>query len=336
MRDDRFTDEQVSQLLGLGFCYLHQHETEFGTPAISGVTSVSGSGSVSGITLSGLVTSTGSLTLGGTLQVVPNNFADQTANRFLASPNGSNGAPTFRNIVAADVPTLNQNTSGYARSVSCPDGDRDPNTKLPISFPQQVRFDFSLASYCNTGGNYAGVMTFSPWTGTTSSTGDASYQLAFGNSAINAGGYPQLNIRQGIDSTWGNWYNLIHSGMIGSGLLFNSGALSVNPSIQQVSASSNYTCVATDAGKHIFHPLADATARTFTIPSNASVPYPVGTPITFVNQRTAGVVTIAINSDSMYLAGPATSGSRTLAPCGIATAIKVTATEWIISGVGLS
>ena len=46
------------------------------------------------------------------------NFASQTANRFLAAPNGSNGIPTFRAIVAADIPTLNQNTTGTAAGLS--------------------------------------------------------------------------------------------------------------------------------------------------------------------------------------------------------------------------
>jgi len=44
--------------------------------------------------------------------------ASQTQNTFLAAPNGSSGAATFRAMVAADVPTLNQNTSGSAGSVA--------------------------------------------------------------------------------------------------------------------------------------------------------------------------------------------------------------------------
>jgi hypothetical protein len=36
----------------------------------------------------------------------------------LAAPNGSPGTPTFRTIVAADVPTLNQNTTGTAANVT--------------------------------------------------------------------------------------------------------------------------------------------------------------------------------------------------------------------------
>ena len=82
------------------------------------VTSVSGTGTVSGLTLTGTVTTSGSLTLGGTLAVTPSDFASQSANTFLAAPNGSPGTPTFRTIVAADVPTLNQNTTGTASNVT--------------------------------------------------------------------------------------------------------------------------------------------------------------------------------------------------------------------------
>ncbi len=47
-----------------------------------------------------------------------NPYASKTANYFLAAPNGSAGVPTFRAIVAADVPTLNQNTTGTASNVT--------------------------------------------------------------------------------------------------------------------------------------------------------------------------------------------------------------------------
>lgn len=106
--------------------------------------------------------------------------------------------------------------------------------------------------------------------------------------------------------------------------------------IPQNSQSTAYTTVAADSGKHLLHPSADTTARTFTIDSNANVAYPIGTAITFVNQDSAGVMTIAITSDTMRLAGAGTTGSRTLAANGIATALKITSTEWIISGTGLT
>jgi hypothetical protein len=106
--------------------------------------------------------------------------------------------------------------------------------------------------------------------------------------------------------------------------------------IPQNSQSTAYTAVLADAGKHLLHPSADTTARTFTIPANSSVAYAVGTAITFVNQNSAGVMTISITTDTMRLAGAGTTGSRTLAANGIATALKITSTEWIINGTGLT
>ena len=47
-----------------------------------------------------------------------NPYASKTANFFLAAPNGTAGVPTFRAVVAADIPTLNQNTTGTASNVT--------------------------------------------------------------------------------------------------------------------------------------------------------------------------------------------------------------------------
>lgn len=106
--------------------------------------------------------------------------------------------------------------------------------------------------------------------------------------------------------------------------------------ILQSSKSADYTLVMSDAGKHILHPSADTSARTWTIPANSSVPYRIGTAITFINQHGAGAISIAITSDTMRLAGAGTTGTRTLAADGAATAVKITATEWIIYGAGIT
>lgn len=108
------------------------------------------------------------------------------------------------------------------------------------------------------------------------------------------------------------------------------------PGIPQNSQSTNYTLVLSDANKHLYHPSADTTARTYTIPANSSVAYQIGDALTFVNDTSAGVVTIAITTDTLVLAGAGTTGSRTLAANGMATAIKVTSTRWMISGTGLT
>ena len=101
------------------------------------VTSVSGTGTVNGITLTGTVTSTGSLTLGGTLsgvslatqvtgtlpllnggtgtttaQLAINALAGAVTSGSYLRGNGTNVVMTT--IQAADVPTLNQNTTGTA------------------------------------------------------------------------------------------------------------------------------------------------------------------------------------------------------------------------------
>jgi hypothetical protein len=61
----------------------------------------------------------------------------------------------------------------------------------------------------------------------------------------------------------------------------------------------------------------------------------VGTALTFVNA--ANTLTIAITSDTMYLSGDTgTTGSRTLGSYGMATALKIASTTWIISGSNLT
>jgi hypothetical protein len=145
------------------------------------------------------------------------------------------------------------------------------------------------------------------------------------------------------DSTLANLSAITTSAITGAELLYTDDGSSdlkmtwrqVNNLVQN-SKSAAYTTLLTDAGKHILHPAADTTARTFTIDSNANVAYEIGTTLTFINQHSGGVVTIAITTDTMRLAGAGTTGSRTLAADGIATAVKITSTEWIISGVGLT
>lgn len=106
------------------------------------------------------------------------------------------------------------------------------------------------------------------------------------------------------------------------------------PVITQNSKSAAYTTVLGDAGKHILHPTADNNARDFTIDSNANVAYPIGSCITFINQ--INTVTIKITSDTMTLAGGTSTGDRTLAAVGVATACKIATTNWVINGSGLT
>jgi hypothetical protein len=79
-------------------------------------------GTVTSVTGTSPVTSSGGTTpaigLASGYGDTQNPYASKTANFVLAAPNGSSGAPTFRAIVAADIPTLNQNTTGTASNVT--------------------------------------------------------------------------------------------------------------------------------------------------------------------------------------------------------------------------
>jgi hypothetical protein len=103
--------------------------------------------------------------------------------------------------------------------------------------------------------------------------------------------------------------------------------------IPQSATATTATLAIGDAGKHIYVTTA---SQTITIPANSSVAYPIGTTIGFIAGPSATTVTIAITTDTMYLGGTGTTGSRTLAAYGMATAVKVAATTWFISGNGLT
>ena len=93
------------------------------------------------------------------------------------------------------------------------------------------------------------------------------------------------------------------------------------------SPAGAYTLVLGDRGQTLIGP------GPFTIPANASVAFPVRTVITFI---ATAATTLAITTDTMTLAGSATTGTRTLAANAIATIIKTGAATWLISGTGAS
>jgi hypothetical protein len=92
--------------------------------------------------------------------------------------------------------------------------------------------------------------------------------------------------------------------------------------------------VLSDANGAFLH--TSGSTHTWTIPANASVAYPVGTTLTFFNHNGGGNVSIAITSDTMRLSDAGTTGTRTLAANGCATAVKLDSTSWLISGSGLT
>lgn len=119
------------------------------------------------------VTSSGTLTA---------DWASQTANRVLASPNGSSGAPAFRALVAADIPTLNQNTTGTASNVTGTVAIANGGTGATTA----------AAARSNLG---AGTVTsVATGTGLSGGTITTSGTISLANTAVTAGSYTNASI----------------------------------------------------------------------------------------------------------------------------------------------
>jgi hypothetical protein len=113
-----------------------------------------------------------------------------------------------------------------------------------------------------------------------------------------------------------------------------------------VALSTTYTVTFNDAGKSIYTGVT-ANAGTIIIPSNASVPFPVGTTIVIINPwnftcnignnsgATAATLYIAGNSRPRG-SGAGSSGAVMLGAAGMASLVKVLPDSWYISGAGVS
>ena len=271
----------------------------------------------------------------------------------LTTPNlGTPSAATLTNATGLPLSTgvtgqLPLANGGTGASLVDPNADRiffwddsaGATTFLTVGSGLQI--SGTTLSSTDAGGTVTSVAVSGGTTGLTTSggpiTGSGTITLA-GTLAVANGG-------TGVTSSTGSGSNVLSTsptlvtpvlGTPSSGNLSNCTADGTNDvgfkNVPQNSQNANYTLVLADSGKHIAK--SDTSAYTWTIPANASVAFPIGTAITFVNYGSAGSVTIAITSDTMYLAGDTggATGSRTLEPYAVATAIKVASTTWIISG----
>lgn len=100
----------------------------------------------------------------------------------------------------------------------------------------------------------------------------------------------------------------------------------------QMSDQDDYTLVMADAGKHYYH--VSGSSHTLTIPDNGSVAFPIGTVIAGVNENGAGVLNIAITTDTLRWGD--STGSRAVAANGSFSLMKVASTVWRLTGDGIS
>jgi hypothetical protein len=96
--------------------------------------------------------------------------------------------------------------------------------------------------------------------------------------------------------------------------------------LPQNSQTSSYTLALADMGKHI-----SITTGGVVIPANGTTAFPIGSTVVVFN-NSGSSQTISITTDTLRLAGTATTGSRTLAQYGLATLVIVTSTVWVATG----
>ena len=148
--------------------------------------------------------------------------------------------------------------------------------------------------------------------------------LAGANISVTAGG-TTTNIALNSGFT-------IHAGN-GTEVVNTSGNVSISATQMPQVSAGNVTLALTDAGKHYYD--TSTAPLTVTIPLNSSVAFNTGTVISFINAST-GNLTVALQSNvSLYLAGNATSASRTITSYGMASVIKVATNNWFINGNGV-
>jgi hypothetical protein len=145
-----------------------------------------------------------------------------------------------------------------------------------------------------------------------------------------------------VDGTLNAPGNIVTSGNVTGANLVTTGNVVGNVGgysigyrdIPQISFIGNATIATTDAGKHYYS--IESSDYVLTIANNSSQNFAVGAAISIVNQGT-GNITIAQGSGvSLYLAGNATSGNRTLTTFGMATIMKVATDTWFVNGSGIS
>jgi len=244
------------------------------TNSAGGITiAASGSGgTVTSVTGTSPVASSGgstpAISLAASYGDTQNPYASKTANYVLAAPNGSAGAPTFRAIVAADIPTLNQNTTGTAAGLSTALAVSSGGTGLS-STPANGALDIGNGSgFTRTTLTQGTGITITNSTGsiTIAATGGSSGLVLISSGSVGAVG--AFTLTSGLSNTYTN-YRLIFSNLLST----FGGSYPVNLQFYTggaVDSSSNYAYQQMTLNAYVYN-VASATTQT-SIPIMAGVP----------------------------------------------------------------
>jgi hypothetical protein len=182
-----------------------------------------------------------------------NPYASKTSNFVLAAPNGSAGAPTFRAIVAADIPTLNQNTTGSAATLTTPRAIYGNNFDGSAALTQVI-----ASTYGGTGNG------FTKFTGAT--TAERTYTLPDASSTIVVQGGALGTPSSGIVTNLTGTASININGTVGattasSGAFTTLSATGVT-TVQAGTAALPAITTTGDTNTGIFFPAADTIAFT--------------------------------------------------------------------------
>ena len=225
---------------------------------------------------------------------------------------------TLTSTAGLASPVIVEGNSSAGAEIRLPEDTDNGSNYVAIKAPNALaaNLTFTLPTADGTNGQYlqtngSGQLTFASVPATTpgGTTGQVQVNNAGAFGAISEGTAGQV----------------LTSG--GAGVAPTFATLSTAVEYPQNSQSADYTLVLSDAGKQIFHPVADATVRTYTIPANASVAFPIGTVVLFTVENGGRYVNVACGDTLVF--GSGTTGSVAVAANNTLMAIKVTSTKWM-------
>jgi hypothetical protein len=318
--------------------------------------------SSTGGTISGSVVIQQNLTVQGNVSYVGNvtsvTVSGNTGQFFGYTSNGFNalyaGIPTGYLVEPQSITQFTSNYDGYSGL-----NMQNINTGANASFDLFITADngTSLEGYLDLGlassnYNYLGYSLIKPNDGYLFVTGNTSTKggnLIIGTGYVNndiifsTGGLESTNTRLRISGNTATFIaNIVAPKITLAGqdvsTLINTALNAANTSAQTVpqnAQSSNYTLVASDAGKHLYY--TQSSNVNLYIPWSSNASFANGTTIMIVSRTTSSAnVTVTPNTGvTMYLAGNTTSASRNVTTYGMATLIQVAANTWMINGTGV-
>lgn len=148
----------------------------------------------------------------------------------------------------------------------------------PNTYNYGVFSEFKNSSAFSFTGTYTGLITYANWIGTTASTGDPSYQLAFHPSAANSTTNPRLKFRAGIDTTWGAWGEISHTGVTDLNIRHNSIGVNVAASgtagqISTTTSNNTNIVINNSSGTDRYFINATGAVNSFSVFENSNIAY---------------------------------------------------------------